>query len=151
MGRELQGTVGLVAGLAGLSGLASIARERKTFRTCRTNRHIPKTCRKNQKFSTHPHGSQKQFKEREMDEHWSKFVPHGSFLNRLEIWVEVDTKTLGHVHSSSLRLWLASHHLTVFQSCPVETMTPQACCDTPAPAAALARSSHTASRNVRRC
>ena len=86
-----------------------------------------------------------------MDEHWSKFVPHGSFLNRLEIRIDVDTKTLGHVHSSSLRLWLASHHLTVFRSCFLDTMTPLACRDAPAPAAALAHSSPTASRNGRRC
>ena len=39
----------------------------------------------------------------------------------------------------------------LFRSCPVDRMTPLACRVAPAPAAALARSSHTASRNVRRC
>jgi hypothetical protein len=32
--------------------------------------------------------------------------------------------TLGHVHSSSLMLRLASHHLAVFRSCPVGAMHP---------------------------
>jgi hypothetical protein len=44
--------------------------------------------------------------------------------------------TLGHVQSSSLMLRLASHHLAVFRSCPVDKMTPLACRDAPAPAAA---------------
>ena len=34
-----------------------------------------------------------------------------------------ETQTLGHVHSSSLMLRLASHHLTISSRFPVETMT----------------------------
>jgi len=44
-----------------------------------------------------------------------------------------------------------SHHLPCFPDCPVGKMTPLACRDASAPAAAPARSSHTASRNVRCC
>ena len=62
-----------------------------------------------------------------------------------------DKKTLGHVHSSSLMLRLASHHLADFLQLIVGRMTPLACRVAPAPAAAPARSSHTASRNARRC
>ena len=62
-----------------------------------------------------------------------------------------DTQTLGHVHSSSLMLRLASHHLAAFLRLIVGTKTPLACRVAPAPAAAPAHSSHTASRNARRC
>jgi len=34
-----------------------------------------------------------------------------------------EMQTLGHVHSSSLMLRLASHHLAIFPGCPVDTMT----------------------------
>ena len=59
--------------------------------------------------------------------------------------------TLGHVHLSSLMLRLASHHLAVSCRLTVDRMTPLACRAAPAPAAAPTRSSHTASRNARRC
>jgi hypothetical protein len=50
---------------------------------------------------------------------------------------------------AGLRL-LRSHHLAVSLRLTVGTKTPLACRRAPAPAAALARSSHTASRNARR-
>ena len=62
-----------------------------------------------------------------------------------------DTQTLGHVHSSSLMLRLASHHLAAFLRLIVGTKTPLACRVAPAPAAAPARSSHHAPHRVRRC
>jgi len=59
---------------------------------------------------------------------------------------------LGHVHSSSLRLRLASYHLAVFSGCPVDMMTPLACRDTPAPAAAPARRHHAQSQpHAKKC
>jgi hypothetical protein len=54
-----------------------------------------------------------------------------------------DTQTLGHVHSSSLMLRLASHHLAVFSQLIGQMMTPLACRVAPAPVAAPARFSHT--------
>ena len=57
------------------------------------------------------------------------------------------------LHSGSLALTsfpLRSQTLPCFPEFPVGRLTLLACRDAPAPAAALARSSHTASRNVRR-
>jgi len=58
--------------------------------------------------------------------------------------VSVGIMTLGHAHSSSLMLRLASHHLAVFRSFLLVGLTPLACRVAPAPAAVPARSPHTA-------
>ena len=62
-----------------------------------------------------------------------------------------DKKTLGHVHSSSLRLRLASHHLAVSLRLIRQTKTHPLARRLAAGLAVPARSSHHASHRVRRC
>ena len=65
--------------------------------------------------------------------------------------VSVGIMTLGHVHSSSLRLRLASHHLAAFLRLIEQTKTHPLARRLAAGLAAPARSSHHASHRVRRC